>query len=89
MRSTDETPEFNGPMDAAYSPDGSKILYNYRVDKKTARVVVRDAAGSAENILLTLETPELFAGYDAGLTWAQNDVLYLPGSHLLLNVGAK
>jgi Tol biopolymer transport system component len=80
---------FFGPTVAAFSPDGSKIVYSYQ-DAGTGdvRLAVRDLDGGPEKVLQTLDETELFLGPDR-LLWAENDTIYLPSAHLLLTLGTR
>jgi len=88
-QATGAAPEFYGPMAGAFSPAGSKVLYVYQDANAQARLAVRDLGGGAENVLLTMDKVEVFAGPGHGLDWAGNDTLVLPFSHLLLRVGVE
>ncbi|MGD9099571.1 MAG: DPP IV N-terminal domain-containing protein [Anaerolineae bacterium] len=76
-----EQTEFFTPRTAAFSPDGSKVLYTYRSFDQESRLAVRDVAGGSENVLIASEE---FLGYDAaiglGLDWASDDTVYLATS---------
>lgn len=79
--------DFYGPTTAAFSPDGSKVVYSYMLDVggNEVRLAVRDLSGGAERVLYTPEKTESFLGLNR-LTWADNDTIYLPGAQLLLSI---
>lgn len=84
---TGEEPGFYGPTVAAFSPDGSKIIYSYTdASTQKAQLAVRDVTGGRENVLLTLDLSEPFWGLHR-LIWADNDTIYLPAAELLLSIG--
>lgn len=94
----DET-EFLSPLNAVLSPDGSKLLYVYRVLGGETRLAVRDVDGGAEHVLRTFDDPRgegsrVPSGYvdiGRGLDWAANETVYVavsPTSGLLLTLGS-
>lgn len=89
MTAAGEQGGFYGPTVAAFSPDGSKVIYSYKdAQSEEVRVAVRDLKGGQERVLLTLEQTEPFWGAHR-LTWAENDTIYLPGAQLLLSIGTE
>ena len=84
--------EFTGLANAAFSPDGSKIVYVYRDTNKQAHLVVRDASGKTDNDLFSTSAPLGYSDYLQGLDWTNNDTLYAatgPGFGTLLTLGSK
>jgi hypothetical protein len=81
-------PDFYGPTVAAFSPDGSKLVYSYMTEPSggEVRVAVRDLDDGEEKVLRTLEKTEVFMGLHR-LTWAENDSIFVPGAELLLSIG--
>ena len=88
--------EFLGPTNAAFSPDGSKIIYVYRsiADGQTL-LAVRDVQGGVDNNILT-QSESLGTTTESpmqGLNWVNNDTVYAagpgPGFGTLLTLGNK
>jgi Tol biopolymer transport system component len=83
--------EILSPIAAAFSPDGSKILYIYNSSNGKQQVAVRDVSGDHENILFSPEKP--FGTQGAGpmeLDWASNDTIFastLPNTGTLFDIG--
>jgi dipeptidyl aminopeptidase/acylaminoacyl peptidase len=90
-QATGDVAEFYGPMNAVFSPEGSKILYVYRDVGEKYLLAVRDLDGGMENVLLTREKPMgHFAGIGRGLRWAENGTIYVDAKDaLLLSLGRK
>jgi len=86
--------EFTGLVNAAFSPDGSKVLCVYRDTNKQVHLVVRDVQSEVDNSVLT-QSGSLGATTDSpvlGFDWANNDTLYAatgPGFGTLLTLGSK
>jgi Tol biopolymer transport system component len=85
--------DFFSPFVAAFSPDGSKILYSYRTYDAGFRLVVRDVDGDLENVLLTTQEPMGFQpDVGLGLNWASDDTIFIatsPSTGLLLQVAGE
>jgi hypothetical protein len=86
---TSDAVAFYGPMDAAFSPDGTKILYVYRDASEQILLAVRDLDGGTENVLTTLEKPVAFVGHQFSLTWAEDDRIYIPQLGLSFALGIE
>lgn len=87
--------EFYSPMDALFSPDGSKVLYFYiQIEKAERRLAVLDVKGGAEALLSTpqwLLSSDFWHTYRT-LIWAGNDTIYAATDFTegwLLTVGSK
>ncbi len=87
--------EFYSPMDALFSPDGSKVLYFYiQIEKAERRLAVLDVKGGEE---VLLSTPQWFLNSDfwhtyRTLIWSGNDTIYAATDFTdgwLLTVGIK
>jgi Tol biopolymer transport system component len=86
--------EFFSPTQAAFSPDGSKILYHYNLgagDQPAPQLAIRDVNGTQEEVLGSWP---VYTGEDIGtsLFWAENDTIYLvkgPGLGTLYQLGSK
>lgn len=71
-----DAPEFSGPSNAVFSPDGSRLLYVYRdLSKDEHRLVVRDAAGGDEQVLFSGSVG--WSDIGLGLHWASNGTIYI------------
>jgi dipeptidyl aminopeptidase/acylaminoacyl peptidase len=85
---------FYSPTQAAFSPDGSKIVYHYNLageDRPTPQLVVRDVEDTRQEVLGSWS---IYHGDDVGssLFWAENDTIYLmtgPGMGILYQLGSK
>jgi hypothetical protein len=79
LEASGSQPEFYSPVDATFSPDGSKILYFYRqLEGNEWRLAVRDVGEINEEILLT---PEWMVYYPASrisqaLYWTESDYVF-------------
>lgn len=86
--------KYFSPIQATFSPDGSKIIYHYQLgggDLPIPQLVVRDVDGTSEEVLGNWA---IYTGDDVGtsLFWAENDTIYLmggPGSGTLFQLGNK
>jgi Tol biopolymer transport system component len=70
---------FYSPTQAAFSPDGSKIIYHYNqggADQPTPQLVVRDVNDTQEAVLAS---HTIYQGEDVGssLFWGENDTVYM------------
>lgn len=89
-----DQPVYYSPTQVAFSPDGTKILYQYNKagsDQPIPQLVVRDVNGTTEQLL---DNKLIYLGEDVGPTlfWAQNDTIYLmtgPGLGILYTLGSK
>lgn len=83
--------EFTSLANAAFSPDGSKILYVYRDASQQTHLVVRDAPSTTDHDLYSTSTPFGLNEAMQGLYWASNDTVYAatsPGSGILFTLGS-
>jgi Tol biopolymer transport system component len=89
-------PDDNAPgrvVNAIFSPDGSQLLYAYRVDNG-CQLMLRDLDGNVEHTLLTVDEPcGTHTDFGRGLDWAQDNtvlVALVPLSRgLLLQLAAE
>ena len=85
---------FYSPTQAAFSPDGSKIVYHYNLageDLPTPQLVVRDVDDTRQEVLGSWS---IYHGDDVGssLFWGENDTVYMmtgPGMGILYQLGSK
>lgn len=91
-RAGGDATEFSGPINAVFSPDGSKLLYAYRQIGGEHRLVVRDLDGGDEHVLATFKESAGAIDIGQGLVWAGNDWVYVarsPASGVLLKLGTE
>lgn len=75
---------FTGPWDAAFSPDGSQVIYVYQNNhspaKTQATLAVRSVASGAEEVLSYASTSMARLGASP-LVWASNNTVYANTVH--------
>jgi len=85
---------YYSPTQATFSPDGSKILYHYKLageEQPTPQLVVQDVGSTRGEVLGSWP---IYLGEDVGssLFWAENDRIYLmsgPGLGTLYQLSSK